>query len=87
MVGGFRCPKSLFSEGTTKTGILEYAPTKGFDGGHAVVFTGYDDVKKLLQFQNSWGESWGDNGYGYLPYAYVDKGYADDFWTIRLAEV
>jgi len=87
VVGGFRCPKSLFSDETTKTGVIPFDPVKGFRGGHAVLFTGYDDKKKLLQFQNSWGEDWGDKGYGYLPYQYVERGYADDFWSIRLAEV
>lgn len=87
VVGGFRCPKSLFSDETTKTGVIKFAPVEGFDGGHAVLFTGYDDKKKLLQFQNSWSEEWGDKGYGYLPYQYVERGYADDFWTIRMAEV
>lgn len=87
VVGGFSCPKSLFSDATTKTGVIEYAPVKGFDGGHAVMFVGYDDAKRLLCFQNSWGPDWGDGGYGYLPYDYVENGYADDFWTIRQAEV
>jgi len=40
-------------------------------GGHAVCIVGYDDRKKLLKFINSWGEDWGAQGYGYLPYDYV----------------
>jgi len=87
VVGGFRCPVSLFSAETAKTGIIKFDPIRGFRGGHAVLFTGYNDKTKLLEFQNSWSEDWGDKGYGYLPYQYVERGYADDFWTIRLAEV
>jgi len=86
VVGGFICPVGLYSQETAKTGILEFDPIKGFRGGHAVMFTGYDDKRKLLEFQNSWGPDWGDQGYGYLPYAYVERGYADDFWTIRAVE-
>ena len=29
---------------------------------------------------DSWSAAWGDNGYGYLPYAYIDK-YMTDGWT------
>ena len=83
VVGGFNCPKSFQSEATARTGVVEYAPEKGFDGGHAIVFTGYNDNKGCLEFQNSWGADWGDAGYGYLDYRYVDKGYADDFWSVR----
>jgi C1A family cysteine protease len=31
--------------------------------------------------RNSWGTEWGDAGYGWLPYAYLMDGLADDFWT------
>jgi C1A family cysteine protease len=49
-------------------------------GGHAICVVGYDDAKKLLKFKNSWTEQWGDRGYGYLPYAYVEK-YMMDAWS------
>ena len=52
-------------------------------GGHAIVIVGYDEEKRLFTFRNSWGEDWGDKGYGYLPYDYVcDKDLASDFWVI-----
>lgn len=54
-------------------------------GGHAVMAVGYDDARKVFIVRNSWGPSWGDQGYFYLPYDYVfARGLARDFWTIRL---
>jgi C1A family cysteine protease len=40
-------------------------------GGHAIALVGYDDVTKEYKFKNSWGESWGDNGYGYITYKHM----------------
>jgi C1A family cysteine protease len=28
------------------------------------------------------GTGWGENGYGWLPYEYVLKGLADDWWSL-----
>ena len=39
--------------------------------GHAIILVGYDDVKKEFKFKNSWGTSWGYNGYGRFSYDYV----------------
>jgi C1A family cysteine protease len=82
-VFGFSVPASISGEGD-----VPYRPT--FDtilGGQAVVAVGYDDqrlssTKGALQFRNSWGREWGENGYGWLPYAYLEEQLAVDFWTI-----
>jgi len=61
-------------------------------GGHAVVAVGYNDSKVIgkqkgaILIRNSWGTSWGERGYGWLPYAYVEKGLAVDFWSLVKAE-
>ncbi len=71
--------------------------TDRLQGGHAVLAVGYDDDieiedagKKMkegcLIFRNSWGDDWGENGYGYLPYKYVEEGLAVDFWTVYRSE-
>jgi len=36
--------------------------------------------------RNSWGAGWGENGYGWLPYEYVVRGLAEDFWSILKKE-
>ena len=61
-------------------------------GGHAVMACGYDDSLKIgsckgaLMIRNSWGSAWGSNGYGYLPYEYILKGLAQDFWSMLKEE-
>ena len=64
-------------------------------GGHAVDAVGYDDSMKIkntaagatettgaLLIRNSWGTGWGAAGYGWLPYDYVLKGLAVDWWSL-----
>jgi len=29
---------------------------------------GYDNTRKVFIIRNSWGQEWGDKGYGYLSY-------------------
>lgn len=61
---------------------------EGPAGGHALLILGYDDnieiqnEKGALLLQNSWGEAWGANGYGWLPYRYILAGLTRDFWII-----
>lgn len=61
-------------------------------GGHAIDAVGYDDAKKIgkekgaLLIRNSWGTGWGESGYGWMPYAYIEMGLADDFWSLVRAE-
>lgn len=67
-------------------------PADTLEGGHAVVAVGYDDSHRVgkdrgaLLIRNSWGTGWGEKGYGWLPYAYVEQELADDFWTLIKAE-
>jgi len=40
-------------------------------GSHAVLLVGYDDNEPGFIFKNSWGNEWGDKGYGFIPYSYL----------------
>lgn len=57
-------------------------PDDRLEGGHAVLAVGYDDKARRLIVRNSWGASWGDNGYFYMPYDYITDDLTADFWTI-----
>lgn len=52
-------------------------------GHHAVCAVGYEDETGRLIFRNSWGPKWGDDGYGYLPYSYVQDGLVMDAYTVK----
>lgn len=92
---GFTVYSSIAQAGDNE-GKIPY-PTKGdkIEGGHAIVAAGYDDKMKIkntnvggaettgaLLIRNSWGTGWGDSGYGWLPYEYVLKGLAVDWWSL-----
>jgi C1A family cysteine protease len=51
-------------------------------GGHAMDIMGYDNDRQAFLIKNSWGEGWGMNGYGWLPYSYFTKELANDSWVI-----
>jgi len=54
---------------------------KKTDWRHVVLLTGYDDKNKVFEFVNSWGNNWGDGGFGHLPYEYVEKGLISAAYT------
>jgi len=85
---GFTIFESFMSDSVARTGIAPMPqPNESTLGGHAVLAVGYDDTKQALIVRNSWGKSWGQNGYFYLPYGYVtEANYSADYWTIRVVE-
>jgi len=80
---GIPVPSSI-----TRAAEIPYRPTlDAILGGQSLVAVGYDDhwlssARGALLVRNSWGRKWGDNGYGWLPYAYVEQRLAVDFWTV-----
>lgn len=89
---GFSVYSSIPGMGDGKGEIPFPAQGDTLQGGHAVLAVGYDDNKKIgeekgaLLIRNSWSTGWGDQGYGWLPYAYVEHGLANDFWSMVKGE-
>jgi C1A family cysteine protease len=53
-------------------------------GWHCVLGLGFDDSMGGVLFANSWGRYWGQDGYFWLPYSWLQDGnLADDAWTCR----
>ncbi|MEV0599875.1 C1 family peptidase [Streptomyces sp. NPDC050315] len=62
-------------------------------GPHVVLLTGYDDQVDTapydrgtgpgaFQVRNSWGTSWGDKGYGLLPYTFLEHQMTGENWVV-----
>jgi C1A family cysteine protease len=94
---GFTVYNSI-SQAQTTGRIPLPAPGEKVLGGHAVSVAGYQDdlviknatngaqTKGAFLIRNSWGTGWGELGYGWLPYDYVLKGIATDWWVLSKAE-
>lgn len=84
---------SSYTEGALP-GEIPFPTTKDrLVGGHAVVAAGYDNARTIagpggvttvgaILIRNSWGTGWGADGYGWLPYDYVNRGLAVDWWSL-----
>lgn len=89
---GFTVYSSIPAVGAGTGDIPLPQPGDRVVGGHAIDAVGYDDGRKIgkekgaLLIRNSWGTDWGEAGYGWMPYAYVEAGLADDFWSLVRAE-
>ncbi len=88
---GFTVYTSFPRVGDGQVDVPMPQPRERRAGGHAVVAVGYDDARAIgqargaLLIRNSWGTAWGDKGYGWMPYAYVERGLAVDFWSLSSA--
>ena len=85
VVMGFYVYQSFMSATVARTGNMPYPNTKRerLLGGHAVLLVGYDKTRKVFIVRNSWGDSWGDKGYFYMPFDIVKPNMSSDYWIIK----
>lgn len=91
---GFSVPANMQNALAYQTGEVHYpAADESFDGGHTFLCAAYDDARVIggdvgaVGGPNSWGPDWGDAGWLWLPYRFFTSGLAQDFWTLRRAQV
>jgi len=85
---GFNVYESFETDEMEKTGRMPMPKkTEQWLGGHAVFVCGYvDDIEwpggGYFIVKNSWGVSWGDKGYFYMPYEFAGNiNEVSDVWT------
>jgi len=79
---------SFESDEVAKTGMVPVPDTRKEKnlGGHDMLIVGYDKPKRLLLVRNSWSDAWGIKGYCWIPFEYVEKGIANEFWAVLAEE-
>ena len=83
---GFSVYSSFEGTLNNTTGMMPYpnTATESYLGGHAVCLVGYRDSDSRFIARNSWGTSWGNNGYFYMPYQVIQNtSMSSDFWMIN----
>lgn len=84
IVIGFNVYESFMENQVTETGLYEMPDysKESIVGGHAVAIVGYRPDGWIVR--NSWGKSWGMNGYCIMPFEFLaDHEQAMDLWCVR----
>jgi C1A family cysteine protease len=96
---GFTVYSSFLKDRNIRLGHIPYPSSRDqVMGGHAAVAVGYNDYKSIdrmdgeptkpgaILIRNSWGPSWGNGGYGWIPYEYILEGLTADWWSLLKSE-
>ena len=90
---GIKVFKGMIGKECKKTGVV---PDPGcFErmrslGGHALIMCGYDDNMTYWKkpggiiVKNSWGTKYGDNGYNYISYSYINSNMLDAYSLVDM---
>lgn len=88
IVFGFDIPRSYYTAAATTgrmpgEGAFDHEPMSG----HAMLIVGFDDQQGMWLARNSWGESYGEKGYVWIPYGLVNRYvWNDELWAIGSLE-
>jgi hypothetical protein len=64
-----------------KDGIYKHSEGT-YQGGHAVLIIGYDDLNQYFIVKNSWGRDWGEQGFFNIAYSELNSVVEFGYWTI-----
>ncbi len=85
VIFGFSVYESFESQATADTGVVTMpGPREQLLGGHCCTLWGYDMATNRALGLNEWGASWGDHGWFYMPFDYINnRGLVSDIWAIQ----
>uniref|UniRef100_A0A6A7FZX3 Xylellain. Cysteine peptidase. MEROPS family C01A n=1 Tax=Hirondellea gigas TaxID=1518452 RepID=A0A6A7FZX3_9CRUS len=90
IVFGFAVHESFEDPKVAETGRMPMPGSEDEDpilGGHAVAVVGFNEEERVFIIRNSWGGSWGDSGYFYMPYDFISNpDECSDFWVVKYVE-
>jgi hypothetical protein len=74
---------SNFDTAASRGGKIDSFAPSTVRGGHAVCVVGYRADGRFI-VRNSWGTSWGDQGFGYVSAAYISKAFFDESYGVSV---
>jgi C1A family cysteine protease len=89
IIFGFLVYSSFMTQQVASTGIVPMPNVKTERplGGHCMNIIGYNDGTQQFTCVNSWGTSWGNKGFCYIPYTYLlTPTLASDFCFLQLTQ-
>jgi C1A family cysteine protease len=83
IIMGFTVYESFEHPDVARTGIMPL-PKLGekIVGSHCVLIVGHDINRKFILCRNSWGISWGQGGYFWVPFSFINVRNCSDLWII-----
>ncbi len=74
---------ATWDNATATQGKLDTFQPNTVRGGHAIAVVGYTADHRFI-IRNSWGTSWGDQGFAYASEAYINAGFFDESYGVAL---
>lgn len=84
VIFGYTVFESFDNANVARTGLVPVPKitSEKIIGSCCSVIVGYDNTKKYFLCMGSWGTSFGQGGYFWVPYAFVNAKNCSDFWIL-----